>query len=423
MLIEINKLPTHVAQVGRRLNVLAPDDLAATFLETSYLAEVAIKTIALVLLAGVRDRIPDHAYRISHGLVRADGLGNWEMRVVLGEMAKEGRYTPPKQLIPKRMDIVDAVFERSFNKLSDAGRNVFLMIANWKSEISELALLVVLGQRGLDIEAGIEECKRLSMILPNELINHQPCYSSPQLARVFGHKKLQGDVDRLVIQEDIETLRRFGVIGKARLEQQTQDDLILQFVNWCMNEAVGKDSAAIGRLDAILESVANLWPHGWLHLAKFRQSYGADAKQISYALRRAVEEQPFNKKAWLERATFAEKTHDESTRIASLVSAVDADPGDVELIREVAFLLSQFVNQHLYEIPKARRGVYLASVRAHMEKVASDLDATGMSRLAWLFLLEDKVEKARKYANDGCSKDQTNKHCLSILERIENQVN
>src|SRR5437899_136122 len=127
------------------------------------------------------------------------------MRVVLGEMVKEGRYTSPKQLIPRRMDIVDAVFERSFNKLSDAGRNVFLTVANWKSEISELALLVVLGQRGLDVEAGLEECKRLSMILPNEMLNHQPSYSAPQLARVFGHKKLQGDADRLVIQEDLET--------------------------------------------------------------------------------------------------------------------------------------------------------------------------------------------------------------------------
>ena len=124
----------------------------------------------------------------------------------------------------------------------------------------------------------------------------------------------------------------------------------------------------------------------------------------------------------MDRAAYAAKTHDESTRIASLVSAVDADSGDVELIREVAFLLSQYINQHLSEIPKARRGVYLASVRAHMEKIALSLDATGLSRLAWLFLLEGNLDKARKYANDGCSKDPVNKHCLSILERIENQV-
>ena len=193
---------------------------------------------------------------IMEGIYSYTGGHAYVMRVILGEMAKEQRYTPPKQLIPRRMDIVDAVFERSFNKFSDGGRNVFLTVANWKSEISELALIVVLGQRGLDVEAGIEECKRLSMILPNTLMNHQPCYSAPQLARIFGHKKLQGDADRLVIQEDIETLRRFGVIGKSHLEQQTQDDLILQFVNWCMNEASGKDSATISRLDGMSTHIA-----------------------------------------------------------------------------------------------------------------------------------------------------------------------
>lgn len=95
MQVETSKLPTHVAQVGRRLNVLAPDDLAATFLETSYLAEVAIKTIPLVFLAGLRERIPDHAYRIAHRLVRADGLGNWE--TAIRELASQplAGFLPP----------------------------------------------------------------------------------------------------------------------------------------------------------------------------------------------------------------------------------------------------------------------------------------------------------------------------------------
>ena len=112
------------------------------------------------------------------------------MRVILGEMAKERRYIPPRTLMPRRLDIVDAVFERSFNKLSDAGRNVFLTVANWRSEISELALIVVLGQRGFDVEAGLEECQRLSLIAQNHLPDGTPCYTAPQLARVFGQKKI-----------------------------------------------------------------------------------------------------------------------------------------------------------------------------------------------------------------------------------------
>jgi hypothetical protein len=196
------------------------------------------------------------------------------MRVVLGEIAKERRYVPPSQIISNRVDIVNAIFERSFSKLTYDGRSVFLAISNWKSRIPELAILVVLGQRGIDVEAGIEECRRLSLITLSELEDGQPCYSAPQLARVFGKKKLDGDPDRLVIQEDIETLQRFGVASE-NVSHETQESLILRFVSWCREEAEGADANRIRQLDALLETLAGLWSGGWLHLAHFRQQSGA----------------------------------------------------------------------------------------------------------------------------------------------------
>ena len=344
------------------------------------------------------------------------------MRVILGEMAKEGRYTPPRTLMPRRLDIVDAVFERSFNKLSDAGRNVFLTVANWRSEISELALIVVLGQRGFDVEVGLEECQRLSLIAQNHLPDGTPCYAAPQLARVFGQKKLQGDTDRLVLQEDLEILRKFGVLSNAGQNDQTQEAIIRRFVLWCTTEAEGKTGDVIEPLDRILETLANLWAPGWLSLADFRRRTKQPGESILYALRRAVEEQPFDKYAWLERAKFAEQCQDEATRVASLISAVDADPTDVELIRDVALQLVKYIDAHKFEIPKTRRGVYLASVRAHMERISAKLDATGFSRLAWLFLLEENVSKAKEHAEAGCALDPTNHHCLKLLEKIESQI-
>ena len=338
------------------------------------------------------------------------------MRVVLGEIAKERRYVPPSQIMSSRVDIVNAIFERSFSKLTDDGRSVFLTVSNWKSRIPELAILVVLGQRGIDVEAGIEECRRLSLITPSELEDGQPCYSAPQLARVFGKKKLDGDPDRLVIQEDIQTLQRFGVASDNG-GHETQESLILRFVSWCREEASGADANRTMQLDALLETLSYLWPQGWLHLARFRQQSGASADLIDNALRRAVEEQPDNKEAWLERAKLAQQTGNEPTKVASLVSAVEADPRDVELVREVAFQLCRYVNDHRFDIPVARRGVYLASVRSHMEKVADQLDATGLSRLAWLFLLENNDQKGRLYAEMGLQKDPGNEHCSKILDR------
>jgi hypothetical protein len=343
------------------------------------------------------------------------------MRVVVGEMAKDGRYSPPPQVMGRRQDIVDAVFERSFNKLSEAGRNVFLLVANWKANVPELGLIVVLGVRGFDAMAGLEECRRLSLVYQVELPGDQVFYSVPTLARNFAHKKLQGDPDRLVIQQDLATLQKFGVVMSAQTGTDSESRLIAQFATACFQE-INKGGENILRADKLLEALAMAWPPGWRKLAQFRRQSGASRDEIGYALRRAVEEEPFSKDAWLDRALFAHEIGDEPVRIASLLSAVDADPKDVELIKEVAFQLCRYVNSHIYEIPKARRGVYLASVRAHMQRVAHKLDATALSRLAWLFLLEENVTKAREYANKGCELEPLNRYCLKILERLDSQT-
>jgi len=342
------------------------------------------------------------------------------MRVVAGEMAKDGRYSPPAQLMGRRDDIVDAVFERSFNKLSEAGRSVFLIVANWKADVAELPLILVLGIRGIDAEAGVEECKRLSLVLSSETGELTAWYSVPQLARVFGQKKLQGDPDRLVIQEDLATIRRFTSANVSFSDPEPRGRLVKQFIQMCMAE-LQNGAQGVLRADGLLEGLARLWPQAWLSLADFRERSGAQAEAIDYALRRAVEEDPYSKEAWLRRAAFAARRGDEPIRIASLVSAVEASPKDLELIREVAFQLCSYINTHRAEIPTARRGIYLTSVRSHMERLVSDLDATGLSRLAWLYLLEENIEKARYFANKGCERDPTNAYCIRILERLEDQ--
>jgi len=56
-----------------------------------------------------------------------------------------------------------------------------------------------------------------------------------------------------------------------------------------------------------------------------------------------------------------------------------------------------------------------------MVRIADQLDPTGLSRLAWLFLLEDDRDGAWEYANMGLATDATNGHCLRIVQRLTNQ--
>lgn len=342
------------------------------------------------------------------------------MRVIVGEVAKDKRWVPLKSLVPRRADLLSAVFERSFNKLTPDGRWVFLTVANWRSVVTELAMLVVLGLSDLDVEAGIEECLNLSLITRAELVDGQACYYAPELARLFARKKLEGDPDRLAIMEDLQVLQQFGPVRQDQTENVGVAQSIGEFISHLKARvATGDDSAE--QVDRLLIRVAELWPRGWLDLAKFRLDRGLPSSEVAYAFRRAVEERPYDKQMWIERAEYSHSVGDDDTYIASLVSAADIVPKDVALVREVAFQLCKYVDAHKYEIPPVRRGVYLASVRSHMMQLTAQLDAVGLSRLAWLFLLEGDAQAAWRYANLGLERESTNVYCLKIVERLNNQ--
>ncbi len=173
------------------------------------------------------------------------------------------------------------------------------------------------------------------------------------------------------------------------------------------------------RLDEHLEVLSELWAPGWLMLAEFRKGSGGDPARIENALRRAVEEMPGSKDAWLARAQNAKDHGDDATMIAALVSAVDTDPSDVPLIRDTAVEVCKYVYDRKRDIPTVRRGVYLASIREHMVRVSDKLDATGLSRLAWLYLLENNEAEARRYCNDGLRRDPDNEHCVKMRNRLD----
>jgi hypothetical protein len=340
------------------------------------------------------------------------------MRVLVGELAKEGRYVAAKSLLPRRLDIVNAVFERSFNKLSADGKHVFLTVACWRSLVSELALLVVLGNRGIDVEAGLEECLRLSLLEARSFLDDQPAYTAPQVARVFARKKLEGDPDRLVIEQDLAVLHKFGVVSNAQSVQVPHQEVLQRFFTVAMDGLSSAISEERSRLDAMMESLSELWPEGWLSLARYRRACGKPIDTIDYALRRAVEEVPSNREAMLERAALARSSGDESTFISNRLLAVEADPSDTTLVRDVAFDVCKYINEHASDIPIARRSIYVATLRDHMSRVAGDLDATGLSRLAWLYLLENNQSQAWHYASLGLRKDADNKHCYNIIQRL-----
>ena len=356
-----------------------------------------------LLTAEVEDRL--YAFTEGHPYV---------LRILVGELAKEGRYVPPKTLMPRRGDILDAVFQRSFQKLTDAGKWVFLLTGNWNSSIAETGLLVILGQRNLDAEMGLKECVRLSLLTHLEFPDGQSAYRAPKVTQLFAKKKLAGDPDRLAIHGDLDLVQKFGVLPTGDPIAVPEDAVLCRFANWALDE-VRRGGKETLRLDRTVEHLAEFWPQGWAILAAMRQERNAPKDDIDYALRRAVEDAPTDPGVWHARARFARETGDDSTFVASRIRSAELAPDAVEVLCEVASDVIRYVTK---EIPIARRSVYLASVRGLLLRLSAKLDATCLSRLAWLFLLEKNEGDAWKWAAEGLGKEKHNGHCLKIIERL-----
>jgi len=93
--LSIDRLPTPLARVGQRLRPVGLESSADSFLLLSYLAEAAIKLIAISLQAGIRAESPSNAYAIAYSLVRADSLGDWEEAIAKMSSQPIAGYLPP----------------------------------------------------------------------------------------------------------------------------------------------------------------------------------------------------------------------------------------------------------------------------------------------------------------------------------------
>jgi NB-ARC domain len=65
----------------RRVETNGAESDTVRFVELLYAGELIVKLSAAPFISGLEDDVDGHRYRLVHGLVRADGLGDWESRL------------------------------------------------------------------------------------------------------------------------------------------------------------------------------------------------------------------------------------------------------------------------------------------------------------------------------------------------------
>ena len=72
------------------------------------------------------------------------------MKILLGQVAKEGHAVKPERIVASADDLLKALFERTYGALSPGGQRVFLLLCSWRVFVPEVAVEAVLLRPGIE---------------------------------------------------------------------------------------------------------------------------------------------------------------------------------------------------------------------------------------------------------------------------------
>jgi energy-coupling factor transporter ATP-binding protein EcfA2 len=348
------------------------------------------------------------------------------MKVLLGEVAKEGRLKKVDRIIASMDNILEALFERTYIGLSPAAKRVFLTLCAWNSPISRLGLEAVLLRsinERMNVEDAIKELRYSSFIEEKNTGNDDDNETGvflfvPLAAAEFGKKKMLTYPYINSIRADVEILHLFGAIKAPNLEKGILPR-IEQLIHNIRKKVNDKDLLLI-EYEQMLEYIASRCVSVWLLLADLYQNYGLTKKTI-YALNRYIEsgtnDLKSTQQAWMRLAKIYEIQNDPNKEIHALVELSKIPNTSFFVLSDTANKINGMLRNLILD--QTEKELLVEQLANIMEKRISEGDADDCSRLAWLFLHLHKEEDAKRIAEKGLLLEHDNMYCQNILTRLD----
>ncbi|RWM22827.1 MAG: hypothetical protein E5X53_23500 [Mesorhizobium sp.] len=201
--------------------------------------------------------------RKERDLIIEDSNGHpYVIKIVLGEIANAGAFSKPSNLIARKEDILDALFERTYANLSPIAARIFLTLSGWRSLVPQLAVEAVLLRHGSgdgDPETGIDQLVRMSLIERTTAGDDADFLEVPLAAALFCRRKLEVSPLRAVIESDIRFLQDIGATAASGLKDGVRPRVEAFFRKAARRMNAG---ASMEELRPLLEFLAQRFPPG-----------------------------------------------------------------------------------------------------------------------------------------------------------------
>ncbi|WP_143592226.1 NB-ARC domain-containing protein [Thioalkalivibrio halophilus] len=363
-------------------------------------------------------------------LINESDAHPYVMKMLLGQVAIEGRAVKPDRIVAGANQLLVALFERTYEALSPAAQRVFLLLSSWRVFVPAIAVEAVAlrpGNERFDVQDALDELRRFS--LTEEVLSStedEIFVGIPLAAASFGRRKLEVSPFKVAVEQDRKLLMEFGA-GDKESSRHGVMPRIDRLVGVAAQRAADNPEA----LDAfipVLEFLGSRIPEAYLRIARLLSELKGDEQahdRTKGYIRRYLESaDPSDREGpWFWLADLCHESNDAVGEIHAL--------GEIALLpgtkSETIGIVANRINNRLRELKT--RGVeesWSDEVRQLIERVAEEmaknlnhLDATDCSRLAWLYLNIGNEDRARDIAHTGIKNEPYNEHCQKLVERLD----
>ena len=407
------RLPNKVLLTTRMRDFKADYPVAVSGMTRDEFEELAVGTAARL---GIRKLVSKAS--LDDLFEESDGHP-YVVKMLLAEVARTGRIGSVERVLAGKEEVLDALFERTFQALAPAAQRVFLTLCSWRSVVSRIAVEAALmrpANERMDVGAAVDELERSSIVETiRSTSDGEDFLRVPLAAAVFGRRKLAVSPLRSAVEADTELLMLFGAAKSSDVERGLEPRV--QQMTRAIIGRLGDDAATEEGL-AILSYVARSYSRAWLALAEVHLAAG-DLDSSQAAIEQYLESTPGDAVTWRKLADVRRAQRDALGEVHARVELAEAPDGTYADASHAANVLNSQLHSGTLRLDGEEKRVLATRIRRLLEAGVESATATDLSRLAWVCIRLRDQDAARSYTRMGLERDPTNDYCRALAERLK----
>ena len=345
------------------------------------------------------------------------------IKIILGEIADGGTFSKPSKMLARKDDILEALFERTYDNLSPLAARIFLTLSGWRSLVPQLAVEAVLHWRsadseGIDPKGAVDELVRMSLIERTVAGDDTDFLEVPIAAALFANRKLEVSQHYELIRHDVRFLQQIGSTKTTGLKSGSYPR-IRSIFGKAASQITAK-RVSMEEMRPVLEFIAQNYPRAWLLFADLEKEVSEDPEREAAYVRRFLEKYQDGEEAqrtWRRLIFLYRRMGDVIGSCSAFLKAADIESPDLNEVSSMAHYVNND-RQIIDKMDAGERSALFKPLAKLMEPHRQSASATDLSRLAWLYLHSGDEETALRTAEEGLLDEPSNGHCQRLVRRL-----